>query len=289
MHPAPSIILFTVLSGLGFGTLFWLGLGLPDVTGAPAFGWYFLGYALAVGGLLLSVAHLAKPANSVKAFSQWRSSWLSREAVLAVIALTLVALAALGRIFAGGAPIWLSVPGALLCLCTVFATSMIYTQLRTIPAWSTPLTPLLFLAYCLAGGAVLTGLGGWSAGLLVLAGIGQMLAWHQADGAMQAAGTSTGTATGLGTQGQVRPFEPPHQGANYLLKEMAFRVGRGHRDRLRWIGLGLGLALPALLLLVGSGTAVWIAAAASHLVGVLAIRWLFFADARHVMSLYYAR
>ena len=55
------------------------------------------------------------------------------------------------------------------------------------------------------------------------------------------------------------------------------------------IGLGLGLALPALLLLVGSGTAVWIAAAASHLVGVLAIRWLFFADARHVMSLYYAR
>jgi len=30
MHPAGSVILFTVASGLGFGMLTWLGLGLPD-------------------------------------------------------------------------------------------------------------------------------------------------------------------------------------------------------------------------------------------------------------------
>ncbi|MDP5326223.1 MAG: dibenzothiophene desulfurase, partial [Paracoccaceae bacterium] len=29
MHPAPSLIIFTTLSGLGFGLLFWLGLGYP--------------------------------------------------------------------------------------------------------------------------------------------------------------------------------------------------------------------------------------------------------------------
>jgi hypothetical protein len=27
MHPAPSVILFSVLSGLGFGMLAWLGIG----------------------------------------------------------------------------------------------------------------------------------------------------------------------------------------------------------------------------------------------------------------------
>ena len=29
MHPAPSVILFTTLSGIGFGLLAFLGLGLP--------------------------------------------------------------------------------------------------------------------------------------------------------------------------------------------------------------------------------------------------------------------
>ena len=33
MHPAGSVILFTVASGLGFGMLTWLGFGLPDARG----------------------------------------------------------------------------------------------------------------------------------------------------------------------------------------------------------------------------------------------------------------
>ena len=32
MNPAPSVIIFTTLSGAGFGLLVWLGLGLPGVT-----------------------------------------------------------------------------------------------------------------------------------------------------------------------------------------------------------------------------------------------------------------
>ncbi|MDO7618411.1 MAG: dibenzothiophene desulfurase, partial [Planktomarina temperata] len=49
MHPAGSVILFTVASGLGFGLLTWLGLGLPDVRGWAAFFYYALAFALAVG------------------------------------------------------------------------------------------------------------------------------------------------------------------------------------------------------------------------------------------------
>jgi len=50
MHPAPSVILFSVLSGLGFGMLAWLGIGKPPMTGMFAFVFFFIAYALAVGG-----------------------------------------------------------------------------------------------------------------------------------------------------------------------------------------------------------------------------------------------
>ena len=42
MHPAPSVIIFTALSGLGFGLLTWLGFGYPDVTGWVAFWFFFI-------------------------------------------------------------------------------------------------------------------------------------------------------------------------------------------------------------------------------------------------------
>ena len=49
MHPAPSVILFTTLSGIGFGLLAFLGLGLPLVTGWLAFAFFAVAYLLAVG------------------------------------------------------------------------------------------------------------------------------------------------------------------------------------------------------------------------------------------------
>ena len=47
MHPAPSVIIFTTLSGLGFGLLVWLGMGFPFVTGWVAFAFFAIAYALA--------------------------------------------------------------------------------------------------------------------------------------------------------------------------------------------------------------------------------------------------
>ena len=47
MHPAPSIIAFTTLSGLGFGLMFWLGIGMPGSTGLVAFVFFAIAYALA--------------------------------------------------------------------------------------------------------------------------------------------------------------------------------------------------------------------------------------------------
>jgi DMSO reductase anchor subunit len=290
MHPAPSVIFFTVLSGLGFGLLAWLGLGRPDVTGGAAFGLYLMGYGLAVGGLLASTTHLGNPRNARKAFSQWRTSWLSREGVMAVAALLIVAPYAFGRVFLGGAPAALGWLGALVCLVTVFTTSMIYAQLKTVPRWNNPATPVLFLGYALCGGALLAGQVLAATVFLVLVGIVQLGAWKLGDDKVAQSGTTLETATGLGSIGSVRQLEPPHSGENYLLKEMGYQIGRKHAAKLRVIGFALAFGVPLLILIAAPLNVFWIAlAVVCHLGGVLTTRWLFFAEAQHVVALYYGR
>src|SRR5215475_805849 len=89
MHPAYSVILFTTASGAGYGLLAWLALaGMLGLV--PAGRWlgivgFGLAFALITAGLLSSTAHLGRPERAWRAFSQWRSSWLSREGVMALL------------------------------------------------------------------------------------------------------------------------------------------------------------------------------------------------------------
>ncbi|WP_102110190.1 dimethyl sulfoxide reductase anchor subunit family protein [Oceaniglobus roseus] len=290
MHPAPSLILFTTLSGLGFGLLAFLGVGLPSVTGWIAAVFFAIGFVLAGGGLAFSAFHLGHPERALKAFTQWRSSWLSREAWAASGTLGLMALFAAALVLGGLriAPLgWL---GALACLATVGVTSMIYASLRTVPRWHHWSTTAMFLGYALCGGALLAGQRWPALVLLALTGLGQFLAWKAGDARFAAAGSTTGTATGLGHLGQVRLFEPPHTGGSYLTREMVFVVARKHATKLRSIALILAFLVPLALLLLPDfhhlGAAL---AVLSHTLGVLAARWLFFAEAEHVVGLYYNR
>ena len=284
MHPAPSLILFSTLSGLGFGLLAWLGVLAPEGWVGAVF--HAIGLGLASAGLVSSAFHLGNPQRALRAFTQWRSSWLSREAWLAVAALGTAALhgglAAFGE---SAAPLgWLM---AALCLGTVLATSMIYASIRAVPRWHAWTTPAVFLAFAVAGGALLAGQVWAAPWLLIGTGALQIVAWARGDGAFARAGSTVGTATGLGPMGRVRPFEPPHTGSSYLLDEMAFRVGRRHARRLRVIGLALAVAIPAALTLLPLGHALAAVAVLAHLGGVVVLRWLFFAQAEHVVGLYY--
>lgn len=289
MHPAPSVIIFTTLSGLGFGLLFWLGIGLPVVIGWTAFIFYLIGFALALGGLAASAFHLGHPERALKAFTQWRTSWLSREAWLAGIALTLMGLYAAGEIFFFVRLPLLGWIGALSCLGVTAATSMIYAQLKTVPRWNRPTTPALFLALSLSGGALLAGQIVFAIPLLAIAGTLQVLAFIDGDRTMSAPRSTIATATQLGGIGSVRSFEPPHTGPNYLTREMMFRVGREHAAALRVLSVLLMAGVPILLLLLPFSHLTGGLAVLSHVVGVAAARWLFFAEAEHVVGLYYGR
>lgn len=289
MHPAPSVIIFTSLSGLGFGLLTFLGFGMPAPTGLVAFVFFAIAYLLAVGGLVASTFHLGHPERAIKAFTQWKTSWLSREAWLAVGALLVMAAYGAGLVFFGVAVAPLGWLGAVLSLATVFATSMIYGQLKTVPRWNTKLTPMMFLTFSLAGGGLLSGQISSALLLLIAAGVVQIAYWISGDRALAQSGTSLATATGLGETGTVRAFEPPHTGTNYLLREFVHVVGRKHASKLRIIALILMIGTPVALLSMPVSHWIALLAVISHVAGLFVSRWLFFAQAEHVVGLYYGK
>jgi DMSO reductase anchor subunit len=286
MHPAPSVILFSTLSGLGFGFLAFLGFGALQPSGWAAFFFWGLGYGLAVAGLLAATFHLGNPRNGLKAFSQWRTSWLSREAWASVATLVFLAPLALSDWWGLGLPRGLGWIGGTLAFVTVLTTGMIYAQIKAVPRWHHWLTPVMFLAFALAGGALLAD-AAWAPLALFAVGGVLLAVWKVGDGAFARAGQTIGTATGLDRLGLPGVLDPAHTAGNYLKREMIFVVGRKHAMKLRRIALVLASAVPALLLLLPLGLWGVAVAAGIHLAGALAARWLFFAEAEHVVGLYY--
>ena len=212
-------------------------------------------------------------------------------------------LVATGAGFSGDSLPVVAAIGGVLSLATVFATAMIYTSLKTVHQWATPLTPALYLAHALAGGSVLAlMLSGWTgapanaslpyAALAALIGAGVLKRawWRRADTARSP--STAASATGLGGLGRVRLLDRPHTGDNYLTREMGFRVARRHGKKLRVLAVLFGYGLPAIAIsgawLPGALGAVSVTlGAVSHLTGILIERWLFFAQSRHTVMLYY--
>jgi DMSO reductase anchor subunit len=305
MHPAVSVIFFTVTSGAGFGLMFLLGLGWP-MANSPVLVFFTcaLAGALAVAGLLSSTFHLGHPERAWRAVSQWRSSWLSREGVLAIVTLVAFAIYGAAWLFFDNRIALLGYVISALSVATVYATAMIYAQLKTVPAWQTALTPACYLAFSFCTGLLLAGMLSGNAVVfeipasliasfaLLLAWFLKLSWWNRADRiGFSTTGSDAGTATGLGNLGDVKLFERPHTGENYLTREMVHQIGRKHANKLRRIAMLLGAVLPVVLAFIGSLGVVpslFLALAAVSLIaGLFAERWLFFAEAKHAVSLYY--
>lgn len=316
MNPALSVIFFTTLSGAGFGLLAWQGAMLLAawLRGNPVPELYRFhqwtlgaGACLVVVGLLCSLAHLGKPQRAWRAFSQWRTSWLSREGVASMLTLAIAATLLL-VIMPPARPSTAALAGllgALLLLsslASIACTAMIYASLRTVPAWRHLLVVPGYVFFALATGQALRyaamthWLGDFGAAdmLATLLAFGVMLAvlkwayWYEIDRAPTAA--SRGDAVGLPGR-DVRVFERPHTEPNFVTREMAFALARRHGTALRWLATGLLAGGPALAaLLAGQGHAPTLAlalAATCLLAGAFVERWLFFAQARHLVTLYY--
>ncbi|HKQ28391.1 MAG TPA: DmsC/YnfH family molybdoenzyme membrane anchor subunit, partial [Burkholderiales bacterium] len=218
MKPALSIVFFTVVSGAGLGTLALLAIAYGAA--APRAG-IVAGIALVSLGLLSSVLHLAKPKNAWRSFARFRTSWLSREAVFAI----LLYPAVLAWLF--------SVPGfafvvLLLCWAILFCTAMIYASLKPIREWRTPLVPVNFLLLGHFSGALIAlavTQDAWfriAALVLLLAAGAAKVAYYRA---MEAPDRPTvQQALGMPTAARVKLLDAGHSHGTYLTEEFAFRL-----------------------------------------------------------------
>jgi DMSO reductase anchor subunit len=306
MRPAYSVILFTTLSGAGYGVLSVLGAmlaaGAAPRLPVPQLA---VGLALASIGLAASTFHLGRPERAWRAFSQWRTSWLSREGV-AALAVYAAALP-LGALLLGGSDqviaIRLLAGGTtLLAVATVWCTAMIYASLRPVPQWRHPTVPAAYLLLALASGGLvveavqrLAGDGDRPLAPFLLPSLAAAWAIKEVYWRARPALPTCASATGLVALGEVRPLDPPHTESNYLLHEFGYRVARRHATRLRQLVRAFGFALPiacslGVLLLTGRPAlqaALAVIAVLAALIGILAERWLFFAEAHHTVMLYY--
>jgi DMSO reductase anchor subunit len=304
MHPAYSVILFTTASGAGYGLLALLGLVGFNHGQASSLAFGLTAMVIALGlitvGLLSSTFHLGHPERAWRAFSQWRSSWLSREGVAAVLTYVpalLFGLAWSGLIAAPGLIAPLGILTAVMAMVTVYCTGKIYSTLTTIRAWNNALTVPVYLAFGLATGAALlaaiTSVFGNFPGFLVILSclllaltIALKLAyWHRIDHAPRE--RTIENATGLGRIGRVSQWEVPHTSENYVQKEMGYAVARKHAAKLRRMVIVV-LAF-AIAVLAASYAIPYLAlpAAALALLAAVVERWLFFAEAQHVVTLFY--
>ncbi|MGV8990159.1 MAG: dimethyl sulfoxide reductase anchor subunit family protein [Thiobacillus sp.] len=307
MHPAFSVIFFTVASGAGFG-LFSL-LFIADVFklgGGFSREQLVIGGLIALGlivfGLLSSTFHLANPKNAWRAFNRFRTSWLSREGVFAVIFMPLALIYLVSIWF--DAPTWLrDISGflaAILAWITVFSTGMIYACLKTIRQWNSPLVPANYLALGYASGSLLLLLGAVVSGLETLPYIAMSALIMSIAAVLKAIyyfwigspglSPTINTATGL-TRAKVKLLDTGHTHGTFLTEEFGFQIARQKAGLLKVVVFVLGFALPGLMLVwvfnQQGGEMAAIVAVVAGLVGASVERWLFFAEARHVVNLYH--
>lgn len=309
MNPSLAVIFLTLFSGSGFGLMaivafvndFHIDGGLSPLRTVVA---VVLALLLVTIGMISSTAHLANPKNAWRAFTRWRTSWLAREGVSAVLFYP-VAITYLGWVFfmnrdQDSVALILGNASAVLALATIFCQGMIYACLRTIRQWHTPLVPANFYVLGLALGATVL-----ASIRLMLAGpdrtlIGIALSFLLASAVMKAiyyfwigrpSGTTLQTATGL-NRGKVRLLDQGHTFGTFLTREFSNGITPVAAVRFKVLVYVVGFIIPAGLLALGLYEPLGVLAIFAPLsafIGIGVERYLFFVEAQHVVNLYHGR
>ena len=307
MHPAFSVILFTVISGAGYGLFILLAaFHLAGIGPAMSHGELLAHGAASLGmitlGLLFSTGHLANKKNAWRSFMRFKTSWLSREAVFAVLFYPFAGVYGLGVLLQGPAigplPAVAGVIASLLAVITLFSTGMIYGCLKTIRQWNTALTPANYIMLGIATGTTLFA--------AIASAFGNATALHAgvAMVALLAAGVLKGiyyfwisrvngptinTATTF-NRATVRLLDTGHTAGTFLTDEFGYDPRKDTIDNVKMGVFLLGFVAPVLVfasVLSGAPDSVAWLAMVSSLIGIGMERWLFFAEAKHVVRLYH--
>lgn len=315
MHPSFSLILFTSMAGMAQGAIVSLAVlnSGSDQLPSELLNVYLFPLILALlfGGLLASTFHLGHPERAWRAIMMWRTSWLSREVLILP---TFIALTALAYYFSWQAsvPNWLWLLLSIAALALWVCTAMIYQCIRFIQEWAHPATMVNFIALGMSSGwfllmvlltlwsilhpnqAVVTssniaGVAGFTGFLILLSLSLKLWIWKRNRGLKPKSNLQS--ATGIKT-GFVRQISMGMMGGSFNTREFFHQQSSFFVANVRKIAFFGTYLLPVLLLtiVVSNGTlSVLVLAFVVHCIGLMAERWLFFAEANHPQNLYYQR
>ena len=312
MHPAFSVIFFTVTSGAGYGLIsllclfnfLYLGMLLDKNTFFVCAG---IGLALFTMGLISSTFHLANPKNAWRAFMRFRTSWLAREGLLAIVFYPIFFLY-LYLIYIDFQLDYFMFMQAysffifILSVVIIYCTGMIYACLKTIPQWNTIWTPINYITIGVSLGSLIfffiLDLNNYIIEpyknylLLVISFslITKLSYYYNIRAPRHTIGQATNAAIKLKST-NVRLLDVGHTGNTFLTDEFGYKVAERKLFRVKMFAITSGFLIPFLLIYVHSfvyeNIVLCVAAISLAFLGMVAERWLFFAQAKHVVNLYH--
>ncbi len=309
MRPQFSIIFFTTLAGMAQGLLFFVAL--LNIEG-PVLSTPFLSMlALPVSFILLSLGlvasffHLGHPERAWRAAMMWRTSWLSRE-VIALPAVMVITAITFFFLISGIVPTWLWVVLLISTLILWICTAKIYQCIRFIQEWSHPSTLSNFVLLGLSSGGLLLELllmlwnkpniplgmsliSGANFILLFLALNLKLWTWRR----NQKLKPKSNLASATGIKGDnIRQTSMGFMGGSFNTREFFHHQTDRVIGNIRKIILLMTYVGPMILLAISmssSSIALIAITLLIHYMGLLAERWMFFAEANHPQNLYYQR
>ena len=309
MHPSKSIIFFTVISGTGYGIFIGLLFNVLFVEISYNLEYkLFLSLAsflMIVTGLLSSTLHLGHPERAWRAFSQWKTSWLSREGLAAVITFIPMILFYYFWIINISGYILLLILTSFFSIITIFCTGQMYASLKTIPSWNNPLvTPIYILNGITLGSLFVYSLNflfkynlnlfeKFIYVIITLNFVSKVIYWISV---RKKSNTTIETAIGIKSN-NITFFEGPHTGKNYLTTEMINAIRKQNSNFLRITFCILSFITPLYMInqysyLVADPFILKISMIAVFIlsfIGMIIERYLFFIQSQHVVGLYYGK
>ena len=309
MRPQFSIIFFTTLVGMAQGLLFFLALlNIEEpFLSAPFLSMLALpvSFIILTLSLVASFFHLGRPERAWRAAMMWRTSWLSREVIALppVMALTVITFFLVNS---GMVPVWVWAALLISNLALWICTAKIYQCIQFIQEWSHPSTLSNFILLGLTSGGLLLELlfiiwngssvplgmsliSGTNFILLFLALNLKLWIWRR----NQKLKPKSNLASATGIKGNnIRQTSMGFMGGSFNTREFFHHQTDRVISNIRKIVLLMAYIGPMILLAfsMNSPNIAQIAIALlMHYIGLLAERWMFFAEANHPQNLYYQR
>jgi len=322
MHPAFSVIFLTTLIGAGQGFFLALYTGqiyslakiLPVQQGTS---FYSFGSLIAFGflcvGLVASMFHLGHPERAWRSAAQWRTSWLSREVIILPIFIALVLAYAVFQFMDWNQPLF-SIKGtiaidatlligfiaSIFCFILFLATTMIYASLKFLQEWHTPLTFFNFTFHGLASGFTLAAAFSKSqgeslvlfyAGWAILFTLSALLSRTITLLRNKKIHPQSTVQSAIGVRhNKISQQAMGFMGGSFNTREFFHGKSRTFVRMVRFFFILFAYLIPIGILAFSFNSELFevlMAAFVIQMLGLIAERWHFFAEARHPQNIYY--